>query len=1211
MGLVFSPSQTVKDARCFVDFSIPRCYTGGSPLFLQDSFNDLSRFNNDGIAYDTVFDKNIILIKKGTSASYILIPKTSTLNESPLSGRTSSIWFYLSSTKSPQVIYKEGNDKSGIICYVDNNFLKCEIYSNYNYYVGIEKKFFITKNRWYNLVLNYFSEPPYFEAYINLALDNRNIVTESFKDQTTLFYNGDVLEYEGEPLFLTDFDFITDSLIFGSLSGKSYINQQPVSGVGEKYKLDGGIGAFFTISNRVLSESEIARNYDSLKGKYGYTDVEAEIVKDGLLCYLDSSNENSYNGGKLWNDISYNESDCNFINGITLVQENNGILRTDGIDEYGLINTNAVRVPNKTPYTKMMWLKYNNVNNTGSEEVNILRDILTPGSSLNINTETKTLCGVQDIGRVEGGEIYCINSNIVNPNLENFFTTPTKIIPENFDEVYSGRSNTLGVNRSFLFKKGKDVYGVGQDYGQFGLYNINRNYNTIANMPGSWDKVLGYTGYSSFLSGGNNIFVAGRSFVNGLSSNSPAYVPLSSFGYRFTDLSSKVLNTLALSAGAGGKKLFAAGYRMFNGNYYINAETSSVLLDFGNALVAFEGILNRNGTRNGKPYYGFYNSVENFAELGWSSSTNQWIFSADNSIVRTEIITFGNNTITRYPWEVAEIGNTWSLTDWEGPKPLSALNYDSLGLNGALSSVPAGFSLVSPLSNFTDIEAGYFQSFALSGTKLFGAGPKSLIGLGPDIGIPNTTFTLITGDWDKVVAGYNSSYALSANTQKWFSTGNNLYGQLGLGDRVDRNTFTEIPGKFDKIIPTGSTVFALSSRSLIYCGLQPGRTDKNHIIQSSTTFKPYNFNLYNNIIDDPYYDKVTLLLHMDGVEGDRSFIDSSKYNNKLKVFGNPVISRNVKKIGEGSVYFNGNESYFLIEPSSNFGAFGLDDFTIEYWEYIVNFSGQYFPSIHYGRTGDWGIGFGSIWGVRYEENGTFIRFGAMGTAYDFINLSTNTNEWRHIALVRHNGTLTLYINGVAHPTTFDLSSINLPQGSFDSIIGGARFGGGDGVFYSTNGYIDELRVTKGVARYTANFTPSTSPFSPQELNYNNLISGISNLSGANYPAPGIALIKNHKQFLYPFKTKVETKIDTLSSWNLITYSYDDYGYSKLYVIGNDTTQTIESPLYYSAFASDSNQLQLGYPGLGLDIGAALLYNRQLTYEEIVQNYHATKSRFDL
>ena len=87
--------------------------------------------------------------------------------------------------------------------------------------------------------------------------------------------------------------------------------------------------------------------------------------------------------------------------------------------------------------------------------------------------------------------------------------------------------------------------------------------------------------------------------------------------------------------------------------------------------------------------------------------------------------------------------------------------------------------------------------------------------------------------------------------------------------------------------------------------------------------------------------------------------------------------------------------------------------------------------------------------------------------------SLASNTWYHFAVVRNGtgtGNLVLYLDGVADATSGGAVTDNFNQTNA-LYVGADRVGGS-----SLNGYIDDLRITNGVARYTANFTPPTAAF---------------------------------------------------------------------------------------------------------------------------------------
>jgi hypothetical protein len=112
--------------------------------------------------------------------------------------------------------------------------------------------------------------------------------------------------------------------------------------------------------------------------------------------------------------------------------------------------------------------------------------------------------------------------------------------------------------------------------------------------------------------------------------------------------------------------------------------------------------------------------------------------------------------------------------------------------------------------------------------------------------------------------------------------------------------------------------------------------------------------------------------------------------------------------------------------------------------------------------------------IRLDTTGGQYRLNVSSDGSSFGLNATNwgtpsANTWQHIALTRSGNVWRLFLDGTQSGTT--TNSIT-PFASTDSMIIGARTTAANFI----DGYIDELRITKGIARYTANFTPPTAPF---------------------------------------------------------------------------------------------------------------------------------------
>lgn len=213
---------------------------------------------------------------------------------------------------------------------------------------------------------------------------------------------------------------------------------------------------------------------------------------------------------------------------------------------------------------------------------------------------------------------------------------------------------------------------------------------------------------------------------------------------------------------------------------------------------------------------------------------------------------------------------------------------------------------------------------------------------------------------------------------------------------------------------------------------------------------------------DPYFfTNVSLLLKGDGTNGSTNIVDSSYPAKTITVNGDAQISTAQSKFGGSSLYFDGTGDYIYSYSNADF-QFGTGDFTVELWARFSAISNQLlFDTIQIGGSGSRGAGFAWV----LQSTGSLNVF----SANNFRGATTTTlsaNQWYHLAICRNNGQWYYFINGVQDSTQFT-HTLNLTNDNF--LCGRV----GDSSSYFVNGYIDDLRITKGVARYTSNFTPPT------------------------------------------------------------------------------------------------------------------------------------------
>ena len=206
---------------------------------------------------------------------------------------------------------------------------------------------------------------------------------------------------------------------------------------------------------------------------------------------------------------------------------------------------------------------------------------------------------------------------------------------------------------------------------------------------------------------------------------------------------------------------------------------------------------------------------------------------------------------------------------------------------------------------------------------------------------------------------------------------------------------------------------------------------------------------------------VSLLLHGNGTNGSTTIIDSSPTPKIVTALGNAQISTAIAdpfgNSSSGVIAFDGAGDYLDCGSNADF-ALGSENYTLECWfrsnaNQVVNAALFYFGG--FGTTA-------TFVGLTSNVVRWFV-FG--GSSNDLITSSFGAHlAWVHLAAVRNGNLFSLYLNGTLAGSltrTPNLSSQTLKIG-------------GDNAFF--NGQMGEIRIQKGVALYTDNFTPPPAPF---------------------------------------------------------------------------------------------------------------------------------------
>ena len=212
---------------------------------------------------------------------------------------------------------------------------------------------------------------------------------------------------------------------------------------------------------------------------------------------------------------------------------------------------------------------------------------------------------------------------------------------------------------------------------------------------------------------------------------------------------------------------------------------------------------------------------------------------------------------------------------------------------------------------------------------------------------------------------------------------------------------------------------------------------------------------------DPNFSSVTSLLHFDGADGSTTFTDVK--GKTWAAGGSAQLDTAQTKWGASSLLL-GSGDYISTGGSTDYSPLG--DFTYECWVRTTDISSIHvIASTRSGGTG-WQFQINAGGGVQITFFGSY----GGGAAVVFSSSKLSTNTWYHVAWTHTGGTWRVFINGV-------LEGALAPAGSYASNTATLYLGydpAFSGRYFS--GHIDDSRITKGVARYTANFTPPALPF---------------------------------------------------------------------------------------------------------------------------------------
>jgi hypothetical protein len=220
---------------------------------------------------------------------------------------------------------------------------------------------------------------------------------------------------------------------------------------------------------------------------------------------------------------------------------------------------------------------------------------------------------------------------------------------------------------------------------------------------------------------------------------------------------------------------------------------------------------------------------------------------------------------------------------------------------------------------------------------------------------------------------------------------------------------------------------------------------------------------------------LVLAIPMDGANNGTTFTDESatiKGSGSAKTitrFGDTKTLTAQSKFYGSSGFFDGTGDYLSSAYSADWDL-GSTDWTIESWVKTSDSSSNY-PSI----VGRWQSASNACWDLRPRsvDIGNFFCFvySLNGTSPVIVNSNTviTDNNWHHIVATRNGANLLLFVDGILKVTQSIGGSTIFNTSNVPLYVGYDPYGA---TYY--NGYIQDLRIYKGVAKYTSNFTPPSA-----------------------------------------------------------------------------------------------------------------------------------------
>lgn len=345
-------------------------------------------------------------------------------------------------------------------------------------------------------------------------------------------------------------------------------------------------------------------------------------------------------------------------------------------------------------------------------------------------------------------------------------------------------------------------------------------------------------------------------------------------------------------------------------------------------------------------------------------------------------------------------------------------------------------------------------------------------------GIVTRSFALYedTSSWYHFVLSADYANASQTNRVRMYVNGNRINSlQTANYPSTSDLSYVNAPGKIHYFSAPGNRVSGYLAEAYFVDNLALTPSDFGETVNNFWVPKEYTGSLGTNGVHLGFKEVNSI----ESLGKDSSRSDDYAYYN-MSVVGTVQHSNTQSKYGGTSLYFDGNISR-LTSNDHPLAGIGTRDFTIEGWFRPTSWALDTLPPGYYRRLWTYGTDVGNYLGLNLLDNGVInIRSGS-----DTLKASSSSvlplNSWTHLALTRCDNTFRLFMNGVQVASFTE--TINYDSYFSSTFMLGGLVGQNSG---SYQGWIDDFRITKGLARYTANFTPAECPVGDSDPYWNNV-----------------------------------------------------------------------------------------------------------------------------